>query len=79
MFRLSINALDKSIFDGQAEFLTLPGAEGELTILENHLPLVTPLKEGKLSFKTGNKEESLLIKGGVLEVGPKKVIVLVNI
>jgi F-type H+-transporting ATPase subunit epsilon len=79
MLRLSINALDKNIFDGEVESLTLPGVDGELTILENHIPLITPLKEGKLSFVAGKKNESVLIKGGVLEVGPKKVIVLVDL
>ena len=87
MFPLSINALDKNIFQGEAESLTLPGVDGELTILENHIPLVTPLKAGKLRFKSGNpstgsgqgKTQEFLIKGGVLEVSPSKVIVLVNI
>jgi F-type H+-transporting ATPase subunit epsilon len=79
MFRLSINALDKNIFDGEVKSLTLPGVDGELTILENHIPLITPLKEGKVSFSAEKKSESISIKGGVLEVSPKKVIVLIEV
>jgi len=79
MFQLSISALDKKIFEGDAESLTLPGVDGELTILKNHIPLVTPLKNGQLRFKSGKKEEKFSIKGGVLEVSPQKVIVLANI
>jgi len=79
MFNLSINALDKNIFDGEAESLTLPGIDGELTILENHIPLVTPLKAGKLRFKSGKQNPEFFLKGGVLEVSPSKVIVLVNL
>lgn len=79
MFPLSIRALDKNIFEGEAESLTLPGAEGELTILKNHIPLITPLKEGKLWFKAGKEKPEFSIRGGVLEVSPEKVIVLVNL
>jgi len=79
MFSLSISALDKKIFEGEAESLTLPGVDGELTILKNHIPLVTSLKDGQLRLKAGKKEEKFFIKGGVLEVRPGKVIILVNI
>jgi F-type H+-transporting ATPase subunit epsilon len=79
MLRLSINALEKSIFDGEAEFLTLPATEGELTILEGHLPLITPLKPGKISFGTKKKTESIPIKGGVLQVSPGKATVLIEV
>lgn len=79
MFRLSIRALDKNIFEGEADSLTLPGADGELTILKNHIPIITPLKDGKLRFMAAKKEINLLIRSGVLQVNPEKVIVLVNI
>ncbi|MDO8559088.1 MAG: ATP synthase F1 subunit epsilon [bacterium] len=80
MFSLSISAIDKIIFDGEAQSLTLPGAEGELTILKNHIPLITPLSKGKILIKTGKKEDlNFPISGGVLEVSPEKVTVLVNL
>jgi len=88
MFLLSISAIDKIIFDGEAQSLTLPGAEGELTILKNHIPLITPLSKGKILIKTGNpsagsgrgKEDlNFPIQSGVLEVSPEKVTVLVDL
>lgn len=80
MFNLSISALDKKVFEGQAESLTLPGAEGELTILQNHIPLITSLNKGRILIKTEKKEDiNFPIQGGVLEVSPSKVIVLANL
>ena len=79
MFFLSISALDKKIFEGEAESLTLPGVDGELTILKGHIPLVTSLKDGELRLKSSKKEEKFSNRGGVLQVAPQKVIVLVNI
>ena len=80
MFLLSISAIDKIIFDGEAQSLTLPGAEGELTILKNHIPLITPLSKGNILIKTQKKEGlNFSIQSGVLEVSPEKVTVLVNL
>jgi len=88
MFNLSISALDKNIFEGEVQSLTLPGIDGELTILENHIPLITPLTQGRILIKAGNPSTSsgqgkedlnFPIQGGVLEVSPEKTIVLVNI
>jgi len=79
MLHLSVNTLGKNIFSGQASFLTVPGVEGELTVLKGHIPLITSLKEGRFSYGTGKKNESLLIKGGVLEVSPREVIVLIDV
>lgn len=79
MFQLFINALNKSIFEGKAESLVLPGIDGELTILKNHIPLLTSLKSGKVRYKIEKKEFSLDIKRGILEVRPERVVVLVKI
>ncbi len=79
MLHLSVNTLGKNIFTGDAEFLTVPGVDGELTVLKHHIPLITSLKEGKFSFGTEKKKEALSIKGGVLEVTPREVIVLIDV
>ncbi len=77
MFHLSVRALDKNIFEGEAESLTLPGADGELTILKNHIPIISPLKAGSIRIKKGKEISEFLIRSGVLEVSHDKVIVLV--
>ncbi|HDZ54503.1 MAG TPA: ATP synthase F1 subunit epsilon [Candidatus Nealsonbacteria bacterium] len=76
MFPLFIIALDKVLFEGKTNSVTLPGSEGELTILKNHIPLITPLKKGNIKLKTKKEELNFRINGGVLEVKPEKVVVL---
>ena len=78
MFLLTIVELDKVIFKGEAESATLPGKDGELTVLENHIPLITPLKQGTIKVKNGKEDLSFGIKDGILEVKPKETIVLVT-
>jgi len=78
MFPISIIALDKKIFEGEASSLTLPSKEGELTILKNHIPLISPLKRGRVLVRVGEKESIFPINGGLLEVKPDSVVVLVG-
>lgn len=79
MFSLLINALDRNIFDGEVELLVAPAIDGEITILRNHVPLITPLKAGRLLLRTHqSKVEEIPIKGGILEINPQKVIVLIG-
>ena len=78
-FPLSVYSIDREIFAGQASAVTVPGAEGQLQILANHTPLVSLLKEGDIAIEGENsKKETLPIRGGVLEVNSKEVVVLVN-
>lgn len=76
MFPLSVISLDKVLFEGVVNSMVLPSTEGELTILKNHIPLITPLKKGVIRLK-GEKEDLILnINGGILEVKPDEVVVL---
>lgn len=56
MIKLSILNLQSIIFEGNVNSLTLPGANGELTILPNHLAIITPLKKGVISATISNDE-----------------------
>ncbi len=67
--RVVIAKVDEVYFDGEAESLTVPGVEGEMTILGEHMPLVTTLKEGNLIVRVGGEAEKVFpVKTGVLEV-----------
>jgi len=68
---------DKSLFKGEAKGVTVPGIDGSLGILNNHAPLITALKSGKVKVTDSNNEEIFFdIKGGVAEVLNNKVIIL---
>ena len=76
---LSIVSPEKEIFDGEVNSVTLPGAMGSFTILPQHAPIVSSLKEGKLSYVTDDNEECTLdIQGGFVEMSDGKVSVCVS-
>ncbi len=64
-------------WSGKADAVTAPGIDGEVTILPNHIPLVTTLRNGRIVIKNGAKEEFTHdVDHGVLEVTGKRVTVL---
>ncbi len=47
---------------------TLPGYEGDMSILKNHIPIITFLRPGLIKIKMdGEKNEEFFIQDGVVE------------
>ncbi len=65
-----IAKVDEVLFEGDAYSLTVPGADGEMTVLGHHMPLITTLKQGVASVRTAPNAEPQVfqIQKGILEV-----------
>jgi F-type H+-transporting ATPase subunit epsilon len=74
--RCEIVSEDKMVFQGDADIVVLPGADGEMGILPHHAPLLTTLKLGVITVRAHGKEEYYTVSGGVAEVQPDIVTVL---
>ena len=66
------------VYSDDADMVVAPGSEGELGILPQHAPLLTPLRSGELRVKKGTDEVAMVVTGGFLEVYRDKVIVLAD-
>ena len=79
-FRLEIVSAERSLFSGEANFVVVPGVDGELGIFPNHTPLLTRIKPGTLKFHAKDESEETLffVAGGFLEVQPTVVTVLAD-
>ena len=73
---IHIAKVDQVLYTGNSVSVTLPAIEGEVTILPNHIPLVTPLKAGRITVRTQDGEQIFDIAGGILEVSKTGVTVL---
>ena len=67
---------DAKLFSGEATYVGLPGSDGSLGIMNNHAPLVTTLKEGKVVVCNADGESSYDVKGGSVEVLDNVVTIL---
>jgi len=66
------------VADYDVDSITVPSADGEITILHNHTRLFSLLNEGIIKIKTKNKEDFLSIGGGYLETDGKTTTILVS-
>jgi len=59
--------------------ITVPTRAGEITVLPNHIPLVSSLQPGVIHIKKKNGEDEIIsISGGFLEVLKDKVVILAD-
>ena len=80
-FPLRVVSVERSLFEGDVEFVIANGADGELGVLARHAPLLTVLKPGPLRIQEviGGPEQVLFVGGGFLEVLPDRVTVLADV
>ncbi len=78
--QVDVVSAEASIFEGQAEFVALPGESGELGIYPQHTPLITRIRPGAVRIKIAGQadEEFVFVAGGILEVQPNRVTVLAD-
>ena len=78
--RVDVVSAEEQLFSGDAEFVVLPGVEGELGIYPRHTPLLTQIKPGAVRIKIPGQadDELVFVQGGFLEVQPARVTVLAD-
>ncbi len=76
--KLQIITPKKVILEQDIDSLTAPAKDGEITVLPQHVPLFTLLKEGIITVRHDKDESFFSIGGGYLETDGKKVHLLVS-
>jgi len=75
-FHLVIASVGETQFDGPVESATLPGESGEFTMLAHHEPIVTTLKKGTITVRTGAEQKQFDVESGVVECSNNRAVVL---
>jgi len=80
-YELRVVSVERSLFEGEVEFIIANGTDGELGVLARHAPLMTVLKPGPLRIQEtiGGPEQVLFVGGGFMEVLPERVTVLADV
>lgn len=75
-----IYSLHKILYEGDADIAVLPAADGELSILKNHIPLITKLGKGTITLKKGASFDehiaSFDVTEGVAQVSDDSVTII---
>jgi F-type H+-transporting ATPase subunit epsilon len=76
-FVLEVVTPERKVYAETVNMIIAKGIEGELGILPNHIPLVTPLKIAPLKVKKqGQPDQLIAVHGGFMEVRKDKVVIL---
>ncbi|MFH1838632.1 MAG: ATP synthase F1 subunit epsilon [Candidatus Kuenenbacteria bacterium] len=75
-----ITTPEKIIYKDKIDLAVIPTKDGEITVLPNHIPLISSLvSAGELKLKKGTEEFSIMVSGGFLEVQKgNKIIILAD-
>jgi len=82
--RLSVTTPRGALVDMAIEELTAPGLLGEFGVLPGHVPLMSALKPGVLTYRAADHSGTLAVGEGFLQVAPSgaggedRVLVLVD-
>jgi F-type H+-transporting ATPase subunit epsilon len=66
------------VFSEKVDEIIAPGSEGEFGVLSGHIPFLTTLNIGMLTYKKGNETGHFFVNWGYAEVGPDKVTILAD-
>lgn len=77
-FTLEIISPKKKLLTVEANSVTVPSVSGELTILKNHIPLFSLLREGIIKISYKNNEDFFSIGSGYIETTGSLVRILVS-
>ena len=76
-FKLEIIRPEKIIFSDDAKMITLPSYEGDLSILKNHISIITLLRPGIIKVqKNGGNFEEFFVQDGAVEYFNDSLVVL---
>jgi len=75
-FSLEIVTPDRLVLQTSVESVTAAGIAGEFTALPLHVPFLSALAVGTLSYRVNGRLAYAFVSGGFAEVTPGKVLIL---
>lgn len=77
--KLEVLTPERLVLSESVDEVVIPGLNGELGILPNHTALISQLKTGILTYRSGSDKRMLHVSGGFAEVLPDHVSVLSDV
>lgn len=74
----TIASPERIVFENEVDQISLPTKLGEITVLPNHIPLISSLTAGEVYIMHDKEETSLAISGGFLEVRKEHITLLAD-
>ena len=76
-FKFEIVSPEKVIFSDNTTMVTLPSYEGEMSVLKNHISIITFLRPGKIKVKKNDENiDEFFVEDGIVEYFNDSLVVL---
>ena len=76
-FKLQIVSPEKIIFSGDSKMVTIPSYEGNMSLLKNHISIITFLRPGIIKVKKNDGNlENFFVQDGTIEYFNDNLVVL---
>ncbi|MEK7570583.1 MAG: F0F1 ATP synthase subunit epsilon [Patescibacteria group bacterium] len=76
---LTITTPERVVLETEVRSVNVPTLDGEIGILQNHIPLVSILAPGELSLTTIKGEQQVMaVSGGFVEVRDNQIVILAD-
>ncbi|SJM33804.1 F0F1 ATP synthase subunit epsilon [Mesorhizobium delmotii] len=70
-FKFELVSPERLLVSEQVESVVIPGAEGEMTVMAHHAPVMTTIQPGVVTVKTAaGEEERYVVFGGFADIVP---------
>lgn len=69
---------EKTLFDQEVDEVTLPTVDGEITVLPNHIPLLSQIAPGTIQIRSNGKTDHVAVMGGFIDVGKNTITILAD-
>ena len=76
--RLEIVTPEKTVYSEDVDMVTLPGVEGQMGVLPQHVRLITQLVPGEMIVQKDGRDNFLVVGEGLVEVSGERVSIVTN-
>lgn len=76
--RLEIVTPEKTVYSEDVDMVTLPGVEGQMGVLPQHVRLITQLVPGEMIVQKDGRDNFLAVGEGLVEVSGERVSIVTN-
>ncbi len=76
---LDVMSPERTLVHAVVDSVELPGTKGRFEVLKDHAALISSLEKGRVTYRTGEKTESVDISSGFVEINDNHVVACVEL
>ena len=75
---LDVISPERTLVHAMVDSVELPGTNGRFEVLKDHAALISSLEKGRVTYRIGEKKESVDISSGFVEINDNHVVACVE-